>query len=507
MLDVGRRGPGPVLPEEDFPSLKAALDDPAAYLLGRDYEALILPDFEREYYGFPPSKSHVFAPNPEWRMHATGMSPLVTFAAGGLAEAWTGGSYPFNDDDLERFPFGYDHLAPHYETVARRIGITGVSDDLSRFMPLHGGLTGPLELDDHPARLLHSYQRKRQSLNSRYGLFMGRARSAVLSGNLGARKPCSKLGRCLWGCPTQSLYTPSVTLGDCMMKPNFRYTPGHYITHFRFDSGNRVTGVVSRSAADASEHEFPVGRLVLGGGTLSSSAIFMNSIHRDSGRTITLHGLMDNRQVLMPFVNLGMLGRRFEPRGYQYHQLAMGLVGASPRDYVHALITTLTTALIHPLIQQLPFHLRGSAAAFRDLHAALGLINVNFADSRREENQLTLDTSTPGAPRLLIRYAPRTDEPGRIAAATRALRSALLRMGCIAPSRMTRLRPMGASVHYAGTIPMRSKPEPLTCSPRCRSHDFENLYFIDGTSLPDLPAKNLTLTLMANAVRVAELEF
>jgi choline dehydrogenase-like flavoprotein len=72
---------------------------------------------------------------------------------------------------------------------------------------------------------------------------------------------------------------------------------------------------------------------------------------------------------------------------------------------------------------------------------------------------------------------------------------------------MTHLRPMGASVHYAGTIPMSGTAAPLTATPECRSHDFENLWFADGTTFPALPAKNLTFTLMANAVRIAEEAF
>jgi choline dehydrogenase-like flavoprotein len=66
---------------------------------------------------------------------------------------------------------------------------------------------------------------------------------------------------------------------------------------------------------------------------------------------------------------------------------------------------------------------------------------------------------------------------------------------------------MGASVHYAGTLPMRTTPAPYTVSKDCRSHDFENLYIVDGTSFPFLPAKNVTFSLMANAVRVAETAF
>jgi choline dehydrogenase-like flavoprotein len=66
---------------------------------------------------------------------------------------------------------------------------------------------------------------------------------------------------------------------------------------------------------------------------------------------------------------------------------------------------------------------------------------------------------------------------------------------------------MGASVHYSGTLPMSEEPKPHTLSPNCRSHDFENLYFVDGTCFPFLPSKNLTFTLMANAARTADKEF
>ena len=72
---------------------------------------------------------------------------------------------------------------------------------------------------------------------------------------------------------------------------------------------------------------------------------------------------------------------------------------------------------------------------------------------------------------------------------------------------MTHVRPMGASVHYAGVLPMSASPAPLTCTRECRSNDFENLYFVDGTTFPFLPSKNLTFTLMANAARVAEQAF
>jgi hypothetical protein len=188
------------------------------------------------------------------------------------------------------------------------------------------------------------------------GCLIGRARVAVLSRALGDRQPCSYSGRCLWGCPSRSLYTPSITIAECRQYPEFQYVPGMYVDHFRMDGGCRVRSVVAYSA-DGQELEFPTPWLVLAAGTLPSAKIFLESIYRDTGKAPELRGIMDNRQVLVPFVNLRMLGRRWNPDMYQYHQVAMAVQMPGTADYIHGLITTLKTALIHPLVQTVPFDL------------------------------------------------------------------------------------------------------------------------------------------------------
>jgi choline dehydrogenase-like flavoprotein len=505
MLDVGHPRPAPVNPGESLGGLKSGLEDPARYFLGPRFEALILPDHGAEYYGFPPSKSHVFRERREFRFQARGFAPLVSFAAGGLAEAWTGGCYPFNDEDLKDFPFDYAGLAPFYSEVARRIGLSGELDDLARFFPAHDGIMEPLALDEHSAELLNAYRARKAYFNGELGTFLGRARVAALSRDHAGRKACDYSGRCLWGCPSDSFYTPAVTLRECRTWPTFEYRDGLYVDHFRFSSGGTVQSVVAFDAA-GKEQVFPVGRLVMAAGTLCSTGIFLESIRRDSGRAPELRGLMDNRQILMPFVNLRMLGRQFQAESYQYHQVAIGVRPPVALDYVHGLVTTLKTALIHPVVQSLPFDLGTSASVFRNLHAALGLVNINFSDHRREENRIALETG-PGGRRLLIDYRPAADEPARLKRVKAHFRKLLWKLGCVAPPPMTHVRPMGASVHYAGVLPMSTGSAPFTCTPECRSNDFENLYFVDGTTFPFLPSKNLTFTLMANAARVAETAF
>jgi choline dehydrogenase-like flavoprotein len=208
----------------------------------------------------------------------------------------------------------------------------------------------------------------------------------------------------------------------------------------------------------------------------------------------------------MPFLNWHMIGRTFEPSSYQYHQLAIGVQSNTAAEYVHGLITTLKTAMMHPIAQTLPFDMRTNTLLVRNFHAALGLVNINFSDQRRESNYLTLDTDGV-SPKLAIHYQPSADEPEKLSATVALFRRLLLRLGCIAPPPMTHTRPMGASVHYAGTIPMTRDRRSFACSEYGQSYDFPNLYFVDGSGFPFLPAKNLTFTLMANAARIAARAF
>lgn len=502
MLDVGGVGAPPVRPGASLNDLKRELADPVAYFLGEDFSSLVLPSHGSEYYGLPPSKDYVFGGGLDREVEARGFAPLWSGAAGGLGQAWTSGCYPFSDGELEAFPFGWPDIEPAYSEVARRIGVSGsVADDLSPFMPQHDSIQPPVALDAHSEQLLGLYQRKKASLARRHNMALGRARLATLSQQHLDRPACSTCGRCLWGCPTESIYTPSVTLTLCRRHPNFTYLGKVRVSRFDYDDSNTITHVVAANTDTGEELRIEVGSLVLAAGALGSARILLDSLHH-AGVRAEFDGLMDNRQVLMPFVNVRRIGSAFDDRSYQYNQLAVGAPGETPFDYVHGLLTTLTTALIHPVAQTLPCGMRMATGAFRNLHGALGLVNINFPDTRRSENRITVEPGADGKTRLLIQYTPDANEPARLKPAISRFRSFLMALGCVAPPSMTRLRPMGASVHYAGLTPMTEQGGDFTTDRAGRCRPFENLIVADGSTFPSLPAKNLTFTLMANATRI-----
>jgi hypothetical protein len=505
MLDVGKERPSAVLPEATFDELKERLPDPAAYFLGAMSEGVVYPSSTDSYYGHPPSKQYVFDVPSGFAVHPGEMKPHFSFARGGLAEAWTAGTYAFNQSDLSEFPVAYDVMRRCYAEVAARIGIGGQRDDLERFIPLDGEYLSPLPLDPHSEHLWLAYQARRERLQNRLGFYLGRSRVATLSRPYRGREACDQLGRCLWGCPSQSIYSPAVTLRECLGHSGFHYEPGLLVRHFDYDPDGRVSRLVARRLADGGTVAFGGELFALAAGALPTSKIVLDSIFRRTGRIGVMPGLMDNRQVHVPFLTPAMIGTEMQTASYQFHHLAFGLERPSAQDYVHGQITTLKAASVHPIVQTLPTGVRDGLAIFRNLRAGLGVANVNLSDYRRENSFLTVrPIEGSEETELVIRYADGPEEPAEVKRAVRVVKGALRALGCFVPPGMTRILPKGFSVHYAGTMPMSVIPGAFTCSAEGRSHAFNNLYIVDGASFPFLPSKNLTFTLMANAIRVAE---
>ena len=81
------------------------------------------------------------------------------------------------------------------------------------------------------------------------------------------------------------------------------------------------------------------------------------------------------------------------------------------------------------------------------------------------------------------------------------IKGALKKLGC--HPLKTIHTPHGASIHYAGTLPFNETGKPYTIYPNGKLAGTKNVYVADGSGFNYLPAKGLTLTLMANAYLVA----
>ena len=64
--------------------------------------------------------------------------------------------------------------------------------------------------------------------------------------------------------------------------------------------------------------------------------------------------------------------------------------------------------------------------------------------------------------------------------------------------------PIGGTAHQAGTLRFGTDPQSSVLDLNCRAHEVDNLYLVDAGFFPSIGAVNPTLTIIANALRVAD---
>jgi len=64
--------------------------------------------------------------------------------------------------------------------------------------------------------------------------------------------------------------------------------------------------------------------------------------------------------------------------------------------------------------------------------------------------------------------------------------------------------PVGGTAHQAGTLRFGTDPKTSVLDPNCKAHEVDNLYVTDASFFPSIGAVNPTLTIIANALRVAD---
>jgi choline dehydrogenase-like flavoprotein len=65
--------------------------------------------------------------------------------------------------------------------------------------------------------------------------------------------------------------------------------------------------------------------------------------------------------------------------------------------------------------------------------------------------------------------------------------------------------PIGGTAHQAGTARFGMDPAGSVLDTDCRAHELDNLYVVDASFFPSIGSVNPTLTIIANALRVADI--
>lgn len=411
-----------------------------------------------------------------------------SLATGGLSNAWGCGVARFSDEELASFPFPASQIQASYANVARRIGISGAApDDMSDYFGLDAWAQPPIATDKLHTYILQRYNAVKRTLSSEFR--MGRARVAALSLDRGMRQACTLSSNCLWGCGERALYSATDELPILKKYENFYLQTDFLVTRLR-----RLNGAWEIQGEASSGHTHPsikAPKILLAAGTLATTRLVLQTLDYHQTRPL----MACPTAAFMVWVPR-FLGKSTES-GFGLGQLSFAL---KLNEHTTAFGSTFaTTGLpVSEFMRHVPFKARYGIDLLKGLLTSCVVGNLFLPGIYGGANaKLSVDG------RLVVSHTPHVDTAGLMKAAARIVGKTYRKIGAIVLPASFTVGRAGSDIHYAGTLPMRKNPVPGETGSCGEVAALEDIYVIDGANLCVLPEKSHTLTIMANADRIA----
>ncbi len=412
-----------------------------------------------------------------------------SYARGGLANAWGAQVYRYLEQDLAPmgdWPIRADELTPFYDLLEDHIGIAGDLDDLQAYFGAAGRLLPGLPLVASARAVFDAYTRNKAPLQ-RLGITFGRPRLAVLS-EAYKTYAAHHFGETeFFDSLAPGIYTPQRGLNEVLSQGQVEYLGGLRVE--RYEETNDGVRITARDVASNDKVVIGAKTLYLGCGTLHTARLVLLA---NNARGVHLP-IMDHPPALVPVVVPGALGQVL-PRSSFPNQLAATFV----HDGEHQLVSVYYPGgiLRTDLLGDLPFDLRSNRWFLNRLLSGLLVLQAWQTARPHTAKRLSLD----GSGAIVLQYGHRPPNAGL----TTLLRG-MRHLGAYGHAHFNREAPAGWGFHYAGTLPMRIRPDAFETDVQGRLWNCKRVFVLDGALLPSLPAKNLTFTIMANSARVATL--
>lgn len=497
MLDVGHEDSTyeKMMPDAPFSVIRKSDPEQSRYFLGDNYEGISFDQVGTGPQITPPRKFVLRGIDKLIPSFSSTFFPVESLAIGGLSGVWGAVCHPYLDNELRKCMLAPEDMRIHYESVAKRIGISGSCNDIEMVYGKMDGLQPPLKIDSNAEMILSRYQKNIKNFNQS-GIFMGRSIMAVLNQPLNDREANKYYDMDFWSNKGGSVYRADITVRELTKSNNFRLERPYLVEIFI--EGQGMVKVHAKSLQDGKTVCFDARRLILAAGALGTARIVLRSLNQYDVPV----PLVCNPHTYIPCIHFQGFGKSYRDNRHSLAQLVMFYDPAGDREnLVSSQLYSYRSLLLFRLVQELPLSYRESLRIIRSLSPYLVIFIIQHQDSPDPDKYCILRRKPDGAGDFLEIVYNLSEEVQRIQSEHEKVMAGNIRkLGCI-PIKIVH-QGHGASVHYAGQFPMTNENKHLTTGLTGCLQGTQKVYIADGSVFPRLPAKGLTFTLMANADRI-----
>ncbi|MCE9590112.1 MAG: hypothetical protein K8S99_06275 [Planctomycetes bacterium] len=423
----------------------------------------------------------------------------ASLALGGLSNVWGSAVAPYTAQDIAAWPIGVEALAPHYRALFEWMPLSAWEDDLKPLLPLYTDRHRPLRMSRQATGLLHDLNTSRARLNSD-GIQFGAARIAVRANEQGGQPGCAYCRLCLHGCPYGLIYSSAFTVREMVKNPLFHYHPNVVVNRLREEGGTVRIDAVS---FDKSEPvSFTAERVYLAAGTLSSTKIILDSLdaHEKPVR------FLDSQYFLLPLIRFARTAGVTHEKLHTLVQLFMEINDPTvSANLVHLQIYSYNELFLRAMQNMFgPFRSLMSIPVNQMVGRMLLCQGFLHSDCSKRVRATLSKPGPDGRTTLHLEgEAGIYDPQATVDKVIRKLRRHMWAMKMVPASPMLHMASPGRSFHVGGSLPMSAEPKEFQSDVLGRPKGFGRVHVVDASVLPSIAATTITLTVMANAHRIA----
>ena len=422
---------------------------------------------------------------------------VPSLAKGGFSNVWGAAVLPYLADDIVDWPISLNELAPHYQSVISFMGLAATRDDIETRFPLYSNNYQSLPHSRQIEEFLADLKDNRDRLQSE-GFLFGYSRLAVLFRNRHDRA-CAACGLCMYGCPYGLIYNSASTLDQLKEYPNFTYVKDVVVQ--KITEASDQVKLVARSRSNPETSTFSATRVYVAAGVLSTTKLMLDSMEAYEHKLT----LKDSQYFLLPLLRYkGVSGIA----GQKLHTLSQAFIEIFDKDLsdksLHLQVYTYND-LYQQALQNLlgisyPLFSSASKAFLERFLLIQGYLHSDLSPTI----SVKLEAPQNGSPSKLVlegQHNPLTKRTlKKLTAKLFGNRSSFK---AVPLSPMMKIGEPGRGFHTGGTFPMRHKPKDYETDTLGRPSGFKRVHIVDSSIFPSIPASTITLTVMANAHRIA----
>jgi choline dehydrogenase-like flavoprotein len=418
----------------------------------------------------------------------------TSFAKGGLSNIWGAGLLPMGRDEFPDWPVSYRDLEPHYKEVLTFMPLAGRHDPLEELLPLHCE-PGGYSLSRQASMLMARMQKKRSQLKDQ-GVYFGASRLAAQFHGRHDGMDCQYCGMCMYGCPYGVLYSSRQTIDGLCRNEHFTYRPGFLASHIKEEAG--IVRIFGTDLQGNSVEPIEASKCLVACGAPATTKIMLRSLELFNKPV----ELITNDFYYLPLFTL--TGHPNVDAENLHTMCQMYWIVDNPKISPHMVHCSLYT--YNDFYEKAISNMFGPV--YGVLKPVLGqllqrLFFVFCYVHSDHSSRLRATLQNDALSSLLIEGIENRESKSVFKKVRTQIRKVSRYTGLHAVPFYKSDKLPGESAHLGGAFPM--KKQPLECQTDIwgRMPGLQNTHIVDSSVFPSITATTISLTIMANAHRIA----